>query len=59
VSTFRTMSESAGKLASDLPSGTPTDKEALRQMAEMLREALRLMDRLDSDMQHLRCLCRR
>jgi len=58
MSGFRTMSESAGKLAGDLALGTLNSQEALRQLAELLRESLRLMERVENDIQHLRNICR-
>ena len=59
MSSFRTMSESAGKLVGDLASGTLSEKDALRQLADLLRESLRLMERIENDIQHLRSVSRR
>ena len=59
MSNFRTMSDSAGKLAVDLASGTLSPQEAVRQLAELLRESFRLMERVENDIQHLRSICRK
>ena len=59
MSNFRALSESAGKLVADLASGTPSPQEALRQLAELVRESLRLMERVENDIQHLRSICRK
>ena len=59
MSSFRTMSDSVAKLAGDLASGTLSPQEAVRQLAELLRESLRLMERVENDIQHLRTICRK
>ena len=59
MSSLRNLSEAAGKLAVDLASGTPSPQEAVRQLAELLRESLRLMERVENDIQHLRSICRK
>ena len=59
MSSFRTMSDAAGKLAADLAAGTLTPQEAARQLAELLRESLRLIERIENDIQHLRSICRK
>jgi hypothetical protein len=59
MSNFRTVSESVGKLAGNLASGALGTEDALRQLAELLRESLRLMERVESDIQHLRSVCRK
>jgi hypothetical protein len=53
------MSDSTGKLAEGLVSGAVSEQAALRSLAELFRESLRLMERLENDIQHVRSMTRR
>lgn len=59
MSSARTISESAGNLASDVGSGKLSVEQGVRQLAELLRETLRLIERLETDTAHLRSICRK
>jgi hypothetical protein len=57
MANVRTISDSAEKVASGLASGTLSVGDALGQLAALFRESLRVLERIEGDMQHLRSIC--